>query len=119
MVAEVLKEQIEEAPESVPRGLDISTMDFKPWPGRFLVKREDPEAVTQGGIHIPETCLEKKAYGEIVAVGDGCTGVEVGAIVLFIDGSGFPMPMLGEGYTLLEAGEGADCDVLGTFSVKT
>ena len=116
MTAAILEEQVAESPESVPIGLDVSVDKFTPWPGRFLVKRDDPEAVTTGGIHIPETSLERKAYGEVVSVGKGCGNVEVGAIVLFIDSAGFPMPMLGEGYTLLEFGEGADCDVLGTFS---
>ncbi len=118
MVATALKEQIEGAPESVPAGMDISKMTFKPWPGRFLVKAADPEAVTKGGIVLPETSLEKKAYGEVISVGDGCN-VRVGSIVLFIDTAGYPMPMLGEGYTLLEWGDGADCDVLGTFLPKT
>lgn len=119
MVSQILKEQIEAAPDSTPKGMDIDAMEFKPWAGRFLVKIADPESVTKGGIHIPETSLEKKAYGKVISVGDGCNGVEVGAIVLFIDTAGYPMPMLGKGYTLLESGEGADCDVLGTFSSET
>lgn len=119
MVSATMKEQIRETPESIPPGMDISTMTFKPWPGRFLVEREDPDSVTRGGIHLPETSVEKKAYGKVISVGDGCHGVEVGSTVLFIDNAGFPMPMLGEGFTLLESGEGADCDVLGTFSKKT
>lgn len=115
MVAKIITEQIEEAPESGTPGIDISTMTFTPWPGRILVKRADPEAVTRGGIHIPETSLEKKAYGKVISVGEGCENVEVGSIVLFIQDAGLPMPMLGEGHTLLESADGADCDILGTF----
>ena len=115
MVSKIISEQIEEAPESDTPGIDISTMTFTPWPGRILVKRADPDEVTRGGIHLPETALEKKAYGKVISVGAGCKNVEVGSLVLFIQDAGLPMPMLGEGYTLLEVGDGADCDILGTF----
>lgn len=119
MVSPILKEMVEQVPDAIPRGMDVANMEFRPWPGRFLVKREDPEEVTRGGIHLPQTSLEKKAYGKVISVGDGCKNVGVGDLVLFIDHSGYPMTMLGEGYELLDAADGADCDVLGTFLAKT
>lgn len=119
MVARIIKEQIEEAPESATPGINISKMKFTPWPGRILLKRADPDAVTRGGIHLPQTSLETKAYGKVVSVGQGCENVQVGSIILFIEDCGVAMPMLGDGYALLESGEGADSDILGTFCEKT
>ena len=46
-------------------------MKLKPIQDRVLVKREDAEEKTSGGIIIPDTSKEKPSKGVIVAVGDG------------------------------------------------
>lgn len=46
-------------------------MKLKPIQDRILVKREDAEERTSGGIIIPETSQEKPSKGTVVAVGDG------------------------------------------------
>lgn len=46
-------------------------MKLKPIQDRVLVKREDAEEKTSGGIIIPDTSKEKPSKGLIVAVGDG------------------------------------------------
>lgn len=46
-------------------------MKLKPLGDRVLVKREDAEEKTSGGIIIPDTSKEKPSKGNVVAVGDG------------------------------------------------
>lgn len=46
-------------------------MKLKPIQDRILVRREDAEIKTSGGIIIPETSQEKPSRGVVVAVGDG------------------------------------------------
>lgn len=46
-------------------------MKLKPLGDRLLIKREDAEEKTSGGIIIPETSKEKPSKGTVVAVGDG------------------------------------------------
>ncbi len=46
-------------------------MNFKPLYDRILVKRVEEEAVTAGGIIIPDSAKEKPLRGNVLAVGDG------------------------------------------------
>ncbi|MDR2777568.1 MAG: co-chaperone GroES [Rickettsiales bacterium] len=46
-------------------------MKIKPLQDRILVKREDAEEKTSGGIIIPDTSKEKPSRGVVVAVGTG------------------------------------------------
>jgi chaperonin GroES len=46
-------------------------MKIKPLGGRILVKREEEEKMTKGGIIIPDTAKEKPRRGKVVAVGSG------------------------------------------------
>ncbi len=45
-------------------------MKVKPIADRILIKPVEVEAVTKGGIFIPETAQEKTTEGIVVAVGD-------------------------------------------------
>jgi chaperonin GroES len=65
---------------------------FRPMQDRVLVRRLNGEAVTTGGIHIPEQHRERPNWGEVVSVGTGRVteagnsvpvAVSVGAKVLF------------------------------------
>lgn len=38
---------------------------------RVVVRREDAEEVTSGGIVLPDSAKDKPARGEVVAIGDG------------------------------------------------
>ena len=63
-------------------------MNIRPIGDRILVKQLTQEEVTKSGIVLPDTAeKEKKAQGEIVAVGSGDTisalGLKVGDIVVF------------------------------------
>jgi len=46
-------------------------MNIRPLHDRVIVKREDEEEKTKGGIIIPDTAKEKPVEGKVVAVGDG------------------------------------------------
>jgi chaperonin GroES len=46
-------------------------MKLKPIQDKVLVKREDAEEKTAGGIIIPDTSKEKPSKGTVIAVGDG------------------------------------------------
>ena len=46
-------------------------MRLHPLQDRVLIRRVEPEAMTSGGIFIPDTAQEKPTEGEVVAVGPG------------------------------------------------
>jgi len=55
-------------------------MNFRPLHDRVMVKREDEEDVTKGGIIIPDTAQEKPMEGEVLEVGSGARD-ELGKLV--------------------------------------
>ena len=70
-------------------------MAIRPLYDRVLVKRQEEETTSAGGIIIPDSATEKPAQGEIVAVGNGkvldngdvrALTVKIGDVVLFDDG---------------------------------
>ena len=46
-------------------------MRLRPLQDRVLIRRVEQEAMTSGGIFIPDTAQEKPTEGEVVAVGAG------------------------------------------------
>ena len=46
-------------------------MNIRPLGDRVLIKREEAEEVTAGGIIIPDTAKDKPSKGTVVAVGEG------------------------------------------------
>jgi len=50
---------------------ETKSMNLRPMQDRIIVKRLEEEAITAGGILIPETAKEKPQKGEIIAVGKG------------------------------------------------
>ena len=49
----------------------MSDYVVRPLQDRILVKRIDPDTVTEGGIIIPDNAKEKPQEGRVVAVGNG------------------------------------------------
>lgn len=49
-------------------------MNFKPLNDQVLIKREEAETKTQGGLFIPDSAKEKPRKGLVVAVGPGRLG---------------------------------------------
>jgi chaperonin GroES len=80
-------------------------MKFRPLHDRVLIRRVEQEAITAGGIMIPDTAREKPAEGEVLAVGPGARGedgtvrpldVTVGDRVLFGKWSGTEIRLEGQ-----------------------
>ena len=80
-------------------------MKLRPLHDRVIVRRQEPETKTAGGIIIPDNGQEKPDQGEIVAIGNGKRNdrgelnpmsVSVGEIVLFGKHSGQPVKVDGE-----------------------
>lgn len=46
-------------------------MNLRPLEDRVVVKPKEAEAVTAGGIVLPESAKEKPLMGEVVAIGEG------------------------------------------------
>ena len=58
-------------------------MKVKPLGERILVKREEIEEKSTGGIILTESYQEKPNQGEVRAIGDDVTTVKVGDTVVF------------------------------------
>lgn len=80
-------------------------MKIRPLHDRVIVKREDEERTSPGGIVIPDTATEKPIRGKITAVGNGKItdsgdlrplDVKVGDSVLFGKYSGTEVKVGGE-----------------------
>ena len=81
------------------------------------MKRLDAEAVTAGGIVLPDAAQEKPKQGEVIAVGEGRIGdagetvpmqVSVGDRIVFASYAGTAVTLGGEEYLILR-----EEDVLG------
>ena len=86
-------------------------MKLHPLQDRVLIRRVEQEAMTSGGIFIPDTAQEKPTEGEVVAVGPGLRNeagelhppdVKVGDRVLFGKWSGTEMKQNGEDLMIMK-----------------
>ena len=85
-------------------------VNLQPIGERIVVRREESEAVTKGGIVLPDSAKEKPARGVVVAVGtgklldDGSRGpmqVAVGDRILFSSYAGETVEISGDEYLLM------------------
>ena len=76
---------------------DPSKIKLQPLGDRVVVEREESEAVTTGGIVLPDTAKDKPTRGKVISVGDGrlldsgkrvALQVKVGQRVLFTSYAG-------------------------------
>ena len=61
----------------------LENCDIEPLGNRCLVEPVEAPDMTSGGIIVPDTNKEKPMRGRVLAVGDGCTTVKVGHVVLY------------------------------------
>lgn len=89
-------------------------MDIKPVRDRILVKAEDPDKVTSGGIVIPENAFEAPTRAEVVAVGSGKVNengitipmeVKVGDTIMLQKFTGIPVKIDNVNYIFLKEDE--------------
>jgi chaperonin GroES len=92
-------------------------MSVKPLGDRILVRREEEEEKTKGGIIIPDTAKEKPIEGKVIAVGKGKVNdegkliplqVKAGDKILFGKYSGTEVKIDGEEHLIMR-----EDDVLG------
>ena len=85
-------------------------MKIRPLHDRVIVKREDEERKSPGGIVIPDTAAEKPVRGKIIAVGKGKIledgkvrplDLKVGDKILFGKYGGTEVKVDGEEYILM------------------
>ena len=90
---------------------------IRPLADRIVVQRLDAEAVTSGGIVLPDAAKEKPKQGEVIAVGEGRMGdageavpmqVSVGDRIVFASYAGTEVTLGGEEYLIMR-----EEDVLG------
>lgn len=89
-------------------------MKIRPLHDRVVVRRQDEETTSAGGIVLPGTATEKPSQGEILAVGPGKTsdngevrplGVKVGDRVLFGQYTGSTVKVDGEEVLIMSESE--------------
>jgi chaperonin GroES len=92
----------------------MSKITFKPIADRVLVKPDEAEQTTKGGIIIPDTAKEKPQRGKVVAVGNGKKDepmtVKVGDTVLYGKYSGTEINLDGDEYLIMR-----ESDILGSL----
>ena len=86
-------------------------MKIKPLADKVLVERIEAEAMTSGGIVLPETAKEKPQRGKIVAVGEGKVlddgsrrkmQIKAGDEVLFTSYAGTDVKVDGAEYLIMD-----------------
>ncbi len=89
-------------------------MKFRPLHDRLLVKRQEAETRSKGGIIIPENAKEKPIEGIVIAVGNGkvlddgktrALEVKVGDKILFGKYSGTEIKVEGDEHVILREEE--------------
>ena len=89
-------------------------MKLKPLEDRVVVKPQEAEAVTAGGIHLPESAKEKPLMGDVIAVGEGRLldsgargemSVKKGDVVLYGKYGGSEVEVDGVEYKILRESE--------------
>lgn len=94
-------------------------MRLRPLQDRILIRRVEPEAVSAGGIFIPDTAQEKPSEGEVLAAGPGLrdrhgqvhpVGVAVGDRVLFAKWSGDEIRLANETFVIIP-----EADIIGVI----
>ncbi len=97
-------------------------MKLKPLHDRVLVKREEQDTKSAGGIIIPDTVQEKPMEGKVIAVGSGTRGedgkitpldVKAGDKILFGKWSGTEVTIDGDELIIMK-----ESDIMGIITKK-
>ena len=97
----------------------MASMKIRPLGDKVVLKRQEAEGKTAGGIVLPDTAKDKPQKGEVVAVGDGHVRddgsktpltVREGDKVIFSSYAGDEIKVGEEEYLLLREG-----DILATY----
>jgi len=89
-------------------------MNLRPLGDRVIIKRVEEEALSAGGIVLPDSAKEKPSRGEVLAVGNGSTNdkgetrpmsVKVGDNVLFGKYAGTEVEVDGKELLVMSEGD--------------
>jgi len=89
---------------------ETTAVSIRPLGDRILVQRVEAEAMTAGGIILPETAKEKPKEGRVIATGEGRTldngdkstfSVKSGDLVLFSSYAGTDVKYQGDEYMIM------------------
>ena len=89
-------------------------MNLRPLHDRVIVKRQEEEKTSAGGIMLPDSAAEKPSRGEVIAVGSGKVidngqkqpmSVKAGDKILFGKFSGSEVKVDGEDYIIMREDE--------------
>ncbi len=89
-------------------------MKIRPLYDRIVVKRQEEEQMSAGGIVLPGSAQEKPTQGEVIAIGEGsikddgqvrALSVKVGDTILFGQYSGNEVKIDGQEYILMKEDE--------------
>ena len=89
---------------------ETTAVSIRPLGDRILVQRVEAEAMTAGGIILPETAKEKPKEGRVIAIGEGRTldngdkstfSVKTGDLVLFSSYAGTDVKYQGDEYMIM------------------
>ena len=83
---------------------------FTPLFGRVLIQRLQPQAVSVGGIKLPESAQPKQNVGVVLSVSEGVSSVKVNDEVLLSEYAGTELKLENEDFLLYR-----DEDLLGVF----
>jgi chaperonin GroES len=93
---------------------DKTKVKLQPLGDRIVVRREESEGRTEGGIYLPDSAKDKPTRGTVVSVGDGkllddgsrgSMQVKVGDRVLFTSYAGENIEIGDDEYVLMSEGE--------------
>ncbi len=96
------------------------SVNIRPLGDRVIVRREEEETKSAGGIYIPDSATEKPSEGEVLAVGKGkisdngdliAMNVSVGDKVIFGKYAGSEVKVDGETYLIMK-----EDDILGVYA---
>lgn len=90
-------------------------LSIRPLHDRVIVERDEPEAMTESGIYLPDTSKDRPKTGTVLAVGDGALNTETGERVpltvrkgdrvIFASYAGTEIKLDGEEYLILSEDE--------------
>ena len=101
------------------KGLRIE--DFRPATGTIVVRQCDAAAITDGGIHLPDSAQERPSLGTVVAVNTDpdCPWKVGDLVVMRSEASGLDLSLeRGEVFKILQYHGSIEDEIVGSFPVE-
>lgn len=99
--------------QEIAASYDAAAIGFEPLGNLVLIRVDAPEAVSAGGVLLPDAAQDKPSQGSVLAVGPDCATLQVGDRVVFQKYTGTDVELEGELYLAVKESE-----ILGRLKVK-